>query len=54
MSGGATLAGKFIALLLRVTLMLLSIELKFCWGWGLLSNLKEFWIGIFMAGITIF
>lgn len=40
-SGGATLAGRFIALLFRVTLMLLSMGMKFCWGWALVSNLNE-------------
>ncbi len=35
MSGGAALAGRLIALLLRVILMLLSIGMKFCCAWGL-------------------
>lgn len=48
------LAGRFIALLLRVTLMLLSKGIKVCWGWGFDSNLSEFWMGIFIAGMTIF
>ena len=40
-SGGATLAGRLIALLFRVILMLLSMGMKFCWGWALVSNLNE-------------
>jgi hypothetical protein len=45
-----------MALLLRVTLMLLSKGMKFCWGWGcgFDSNLSEFCMGILIAGITIF
>jgi hypothetical protein len=52
-SVGTILTGRFIALLFRVILMLLSMGMKLCWGWALVYNLKEFWIGMFIAGITI-